>query len=50
VTRLLPKSSFFRAGGSVVVERPQGIAGTGRHALPLTAVVEFLLAGTGRQA
>src|SRR4051812_21590019 len=34
-------------GNSVAAEAPEGIAGTGRRALPLPAVLEFLLAGTG---
>jgi hypothetical protein len=35
---------------SVVAEPPRGIAGTGRRALPLTSVLEFLLAGTAANA
>jgi len=45
VMRLLSNPSVID-GVSVVAEPARGIAGTGRRALPLTAVLEFLLAGS----
>ena len=43
--RVIEETTPF--GDSVVVEASRDIAGTGRRALPLTAVLEFLLAASG---